>query len=584
MQKTKTIVLGIITLIAIGFFGVLINKYVLQSQAGQSKALIEFSPADGQTIPEEPIKFIVKPEKAGEKISAVELNVDVKNGQFISWQDCAALNDDTIKFDDLKSETTGTNARKSCSLLKQSTALADAVVLAGTVACTGTDPVTVTINTTKSTVVGPVEGTAYLLGGATTATYSCDGKTAPTPPKDEKADITAKFDPTSCDISKDETCKYNLNIAATDPKNKISGFYIKMTFDQKVMKAGDVSEKGVKGVKGVETSDLLAQAVPTPCASIVCPTVAPAVTPAVTSGPTVTAIPPISVPPVSGIPTPVLSGGPVPTGVPSPDGCSLANSKVNNEKGTIEMLYTCKGAASALPSSIDRIISLKGVGEGSGLLAITNIQVSGPGRTTAYSVNKNNASYTVGGGTGGGTGDVELNMTLRLQCIVKKPKAKDTIKVKVGVGDGGLKEPVYKTVDFKVDDKGFWHGKAAFNVKSGGGYKILPKGEYHMQKKVCSAKAKEDFPGAYSCDKGTVSLKKGINDIDLSGIVLLTGDIPPGDQDGISNAKDQALVRNLIGKRDAESASLADINFDGVVNAVDHACMIAALSVRYDDQ
>jgi hypothetical protein len=582
MQRTKTIVLSIIALIAIGFFGVLINRYVLQSQAGTSKAIVEFNPADGQKIPEEePIKFIIKPEKAGEKISGVDMSVDVKNGQFIAWQDCAALDDDKIKFDDLKSETKGATARKSCVVLQQASSLPQAVVLAGTVACTGKDPVTVTINTTNSTVVGPVEGTSYVLGGATSVTYSCDGTTKPDD-SDKNAEITAKFDPSSCDIKKDETCKYNLDISAVDQKNKISGFYVKMTYDNKVMKG--ISVASDPKVKGAQTSVLLAQAAtPTPCASIVCPG-APVPTAAAGAG---TPVPPAPTtgPATSITPAISVSPSPVPSGTPGAAGCSIANSKIDDKAGTIEMLYTCKGAASSLPTSISSSVSLKGIADGAGTLAMSQIQVSGPGRTSAYSVNKNNATYNVGaGGTGGGTGDVELDVTLRLQCIVKKPKAKDTVKVKVGIGDGGLKEPVFQTLDFKVDDKGFWHAKAKFNVKPGGGYKILPKGEYHMQKKVCSAKAKEDFPGAYSCDKGGVTLKKGTNEIDLSGIVLLTGDIPPGEQDGISNAKDQSLVRNLIGKRDAESASLADINFDGVVNAVDHACMIAALSVRYDDQ
>ena len=107
----------------------------------------------------------------------------------------------------------------------------------------------------------------------------------------------------------------------------------------------------------------------------------------------------------------------------------------------------------------------------------------------------------------------------------------------------------------------------------------------HMQRKFCEASPKENFPGANTqCGRGQIILKEGSNNIDLSGVVQLTGDIPPGEQDGISNAKDHSLVRNLMGKRDEESAELADLNYDGVVNAVDHSCMIAALSIRWDEQ
>lgn len=606
MEKTRVVILGVIALIAIGFFASLINRYVLQSSAFQSNALVEFSPADGESIPEDPIRMIIKPETAGEKISAVDLTINVENGQLVAWDECTDLANSQIQFDDTRSDVQGTTGRKICGVLQGAGSLPESVVVPFTVACDGTDPVTIRLDGGSSLVTGPVQGDQYALGGATEVTYQCDGAGGgggqPTPTPVVNADIDAKFDPSSCNVEKGESCTYNLNITSRDEANKISGFYVKMTYDKNLVKGTDIS--GPASVQGVQSAQLAqtvscttvqdcvnspqCQATPG-CSAATTKCNIPA---GATSGTCVFAnanVPTLTPTPGSNAPTtapnnPAPTTGPAPTTPPTGGNanCQVANSKIDEDAGTLEMLYTCSGPAGSLPTSIENTVTLEALADGSGTLGITEIQVSGPGRTSPYAVDGNNATYNIGEGSS--TGAVALDMTLRMQCVVKKPKAKDTLKVRVGLGDGPLSEPVFQTADFKVDDNGHWKGTVNFNVPPGDGYKVLPKGEYHMQKKVCDANATEDFPGAYACDKGEITLKNGTNTIDLSQIVLLTGDIPPGEQDGISNAKDQALVRNLIGKRDAESAQLADINFDGVVNAVDHACMIAALSVRYDDQ
>ena len=174
-------------------------------------------------------------------------------------------------------------------------------------------------------------------------------------------------------------------------------------------------------------------------------------------------------------------------------------------------------------------------------------------------------------------------MTLRLQGVTKKPTKRSAIKARIGLGDGALKEPIYKTVEFTVDDKGLWRGSVEFDVPQMGGYKLLVKGEQHLQKKVCVDKPTEDYPGAYSCDKGKITIKGGTQIFDLSNIIMLVGDFNP--QDGLNNAYDQALVRNAIGKcDDSDTVKLVDVNYDGCVNAIDHSLMIAALSIRYDEK
>ena len=289
--------------------------------------------------------------------------------------------------------------------------------------------------------------------------------------------------------------------------------------------------------------------------------------------------------------TPITSPAPTSgTGIPSasptittkPGDLDICFTEVVDYKpGEVSFVYTCKQAASKLPTSITIPIKFNAIGNGDGDLKIDAVQISGPDIVGPYSVHRSFATYSVGSGT---AGNLKLDMKLRMQCVLNKPRGAQTMKVKIGLGDGKLKAPMYETAEFKADDKGFWNGTVTFKAPAGSGYKILPKGEKHMQKKICVNNPKEDYPGAYGCDKGGITLKDGDNTIDFSKIVLLSGDLPPGEQDGISNAKDQSLVRNLIGKSDPESARLADINYDGVVNAVDHSCLIAALAVRWDEE
>jgi hypothetical protein len=44
----------------------------------------------------------------------------------------------------------------------------------------------------------------------------------------------------------------------------------------------------------------------------------------------------------------------------------------------------------------------------------------------------------------------------------------------------------------------------------------------------------------------------------------------------VCNSADFALVRNLLGKTDEDSLRKADLNFDGIVNALDFSIMTAS--------
>lgn len=612
MNKARIVTILIVAAAAVGFFVWLTGSYVLESQAGEDLVDIQILPVDGQA-PDE-VTFIVQPKDENHKVSGVDLYVGLENGTIDSWGDCQTLDESSdAQFTSLVTET-GKSARNGCVVFDKSDKLPRNILLTAKVSCTSSGPMRMWIDKDNTQVTGPVEDAQYSGGVFDQVTFSCDGST----PIDPTADIKATFEPDSCTGEVGDSCDYTLKIESQNEPKKISGVYVKLGFDSNVMQLDNFSNR--QTVLGTQTlaqtvsctsnADCLA-ACPTnncqakcniPAGAVSGTCVFATVTPATGSAASPTPTPgsnvvsPTVVPPVTGAPTAPVPTDPVSTPSATPDpstspepsptpggektdaGCEIVSSDLQD--GSLEMLLTCDGAEEDLGISISQALSFSAIANGYGQLTIDSIQVVGPNSSSPYSVTTGRASYNIGAGSG----NVSLNLELRLQCVVKKPKRDVPVDVRVGLGDGSLQNTVYKTGSFTFNDKGHLVGSVTFDAPAGAGYKVLPKYSMGMQKKVCEASPTEDYPGAYSCDKGNITLQDGSNDLDLSNIVLLTGDLPPGEQDGISNAFDQNLIRQLIGKRDEESAALADVNFDGVVNAIDHSCMVAALAVRWDEE
>ncbi|MFH0979870.1 MAG: dockerin type I domain-containing protein [Candidatus Roizmanbacteria bacterium] len=204
------------------------------------------------------------------------------------------------------------------------------------------------------------------------------------------------------------------------------------------------------------------------------------------------------------------------------------------------------------------------------------------------------AKFSVnGGGTGTGTptptptGGVNatLNLKLKFQGISTKPKdALNKLKVKLRLYDENTEKFADSDSDnFTANENGIWSGDVVFNgVFPTHKYVLLVKGPYHIQKKVCVEKPTETAAGTYRCIKGIISLVKGNNNLDLSGITLLAGDLP--DQDGTVSSYDTSLIRNNLGKTDDESVANSDVNRDGIVDTQDYSLIIASLSVKNDEE
>ncbi len=182
----------------------------------------------------------------------------------------------------------------------------------------------------------------------------------------------------------------------------------------------------------------------------------------------------------------------------------------------------------------------------------------------------------------GSSNDLLFKLYLKFQGINSKSKdeySKMRAKVILKYNDGEVIEK--KEVELATDEKGIWQGQVNFtNVNTARKLRIFIKGPKHLQKRICSLTPQETYLGSYSCSDGfQVNHDEVI--LDAKGIVLLAGDI---DQDGIISAYDTAYVRNNLGKKDKDVLSKADFNLDGIVDTQDYSLLIAALSVKSDEQ
>ncbi len=392
------------------------------------------------------------------------------------------------------------------------------------------------------------------------------------------------------------------------------------------MQATEMDQQTIGASKGPACTGLTAK--PATCIGSVQPTGSstPAVTPGTSGAPTpiTTGIPTSPTIGPSGSPSQPAKSSPLKSSVSSPQ--SATGDVSISYDGTVYKLVATiseaafnsfftdaqptAGESARLTTGFEAGVPIRGELVGPDTIDTGTFTFEGGKYTNKYSTGKDLSKYTVyqvvaindsgneipflignvdssasgSGGTGGSSpapSAVRLSLSLRLQGIDKKPKSTEAILVRVGVGGGDLAETVYKNVLFTPSDGGVWKGQADFDIPEGTAYKVLVKGPKHTQRKICENKPKEDQPGLYKCTINTIELKKGDNTLDFSGVVMLAGDLPVK-QDGIVNAKDVLAVRERLNKTDFESLAIGDVNYDGVINAVDDALVVFTLANRTD--
>ena len=194
------------------------------------------------------------------------------------------------------------------------------------------------------------------------------------------------------------------------------------------------------------------------------------------------------------------------------------------------------------------------------------------------------------------SGGVSLNLKLKFQGIMQPPARSNqrTMPVKIKVGGGNLTQPITVSANFSFTTNRnsdtnpyIWQGSVNLppSVSPGNNYYLLVKGPKHIQKRICTNSPSETSPGSYRCFSGQIQLQSGVNNLDFSRIYLLAGDIPvSGGQDGVVNSLDTSYIRNNLGKTDSGVLAIADLNLDGKLDTQDWSLVIAALSVRADEE
>ncbi len=187
-------------------------------------------------------------------------------------------------------------------------------------------------------------------------------------------------------------------------------------------------------------------------------------------------------------------------------------------------------------------------------------------------------------GSGTVTGNVKLNLKLKFQGINKKPvDSLNSMTVSVKQKKPGDTTLIESKGTFTADDKGVWSGAVGFDmnpVPTGGIFTVYVKGAQHIQKKICDNAPSEATPGTYRCGDGKITFAAGDNNLDLTKVTLLVGDL---DQNGLVDSIDLGLIKNNLGKKDEETLKKADLNRDGVVDTQDFSLILAALAARTDE-
>jgi len=192
---------------------------------------------------------------------------------------------------------------------------------------------------------------------------------------------------------------------------------------------------------------------------------------------------------------------------------------------------------------------------------------------------------------------ISLKLKLKFQAIMRQPANDNqrTMKVKIKVAGGNLSSPISVDGDFNLTnnrnsntDALIWEGTVNLpaQVTPGQKYYLLIKGPKHIQKKICDNDPSETTGGSYRCQANhAITLSAGQNDLDFSKVYLLAGDLPvSGAQDGVVDSLDTSYIRNNLGKTDATTVSIADLNLDGKIDTQDWSMVIYALSIKTDEE
>lgn len=254
-----------------------------------------------------------------------------------------------------------------------------------------------------------------------------------------------------------------------------------------------------------------------------------------------------------------------------------------------------------LPKSVTLYLKIKGALQGKGEVALdyNNSQVlSGSGQTFqitplsgSYNLNPNQSSSafidpsSLPQVTYPDTTAI-VNIKTKLYGAGTNPNEKiKATAVAVGRIGGGKYETTPQIFELTPNSDGTYSGTVAFpDFKDGNKFSLMIKADKYLLRRICNPDPAESKVGGYICREPNLTIRKGGNSFDFSKVSLLPGDL--GLTDGVLNGYDLAVVRNNLGKNEAEAVALADLNLDAIVDLKDFTIIefIAGNTGRKADQ
>lgn len=175
-----------------------------------------------------------------------------------------------------------------------------------------------------------------------------------------------------------------------------------------------------------------------------------------------------------------------------------------------------------------------------------------------------------------------IKLKLKFQGITSKlADALNSMTVKIKQKRSTDTTLIESSGTFTADSNGIWTGEVPFDMNAvAGSFVFYVKGPRHLQRKICDPAPTETTAGTYRCSEGKINLVAGQNNLDFSGILLLSGDI---DQNGTVDSADISFIRNNLTKTDADTLKKCNINLDDKCDTQDYSLVISALSVKVDE-
>ncbi len=523
-------VIGLITVISGWLY---VNKFLYKSKAAGSAngVTIEYTQPTGSAAVNTNLQttLTVTPNTATEQISAAELTL--KSSGVLQFVDIVPAPTFT-NFDELKKTVSATSI--NIAYINKDLAVRPSFLITykGTAAGTGS----ITVDTAASQVVGSVSTIAFLLDNIVAPNITFGTATA------QDSDVAVTFNPATQTFPENSEQTVTVNIAPSNSTYQISAFNLIFTA------SGSVEFANVSMPTGYDAASQLIREVTPQRIRIAHASQSTKASTSVTI---------------------TLNAKTAGTGTIAFDS---ANSQI---VGTLP-------ASEFTIAAVTNGTYTVGAGGGGGGTTITP--------PTATPVTGGGGGVTVSPTTGTGGGSVTTAPTSSV------PGNKD-VKVKIRCrfqgrhhGRGHRRRRFIRVtfegtsrmdrvVEVKENDNGDWTGEFSTLARPGNDNAVYVKGQQHLRRKFCTSGAQ--MRQEETCAQGMIEIKEGENVIDMTGTLLLAGDVVP--QDGVVDAYDLSVVRRLLGKKDENSLTIADLNDDGIVDSQDMSMVVQSLRYKFDD-